>query len=104
MIRLSFFKTPKPKQFEFYNRFYDPVKDRQARVRQEVRIELGKEPAASAPSSIDFNKNRRHYRGDNYYQKASQRSSIRMAVVLAAAILVSYLLLDKLDVWSMIFQ
>lgn len=103
MIRLSFFRTPKPKQFEFHNRFYDPIKERQAKVRQQVRRELGKEHESSQGSTIAYSQARRQYRGDDYYRKSSQLASIRLAVVLTVAILVCYIVLKKLGVWEVLF-
>jgi hypothetical protein len=98
MLRFTFFRTRKPKTFEFTPRYYDPIKESLERRRRMIRMDLGKDVDHPERGDISFRNSRHGYKGDDYYHQMSRKATMRMLAAFAAAILAAWLLLDRLDI------
>ncbi len=103
MLRFSFFKTRKPKQFEFTARYYDPQKESFERRRRMIRMDLGKEVGRPSREDITFRQSHTGYRGDAYYNRLSRMAALRMIAVFFGSVLVCWYLLERLGVMEHIF-
>jgi hypothetical protein len=70
-MALKFFSLPKPRQFDFKPRYYDPDKEEREERERRIREELGL--VSGQPARGDQEGYRPHIRGQ--FRKAMQRSS-----------------------------
>jgi hypothetical protein len=86
----SFFRTPKPKQFNYMPRYYDEQKENLEERIRNIELEMGvKEGEAYRPRI-------RKGQMSNYYRRKQQRvkkqSNIRLVVIILILLLISYFL------------
>jgi len=95
---LKFFHLPKPREFKFTPRFWDPEKEERIERENRIRAELGMEvkgtpgdPAAPYRARIkgEFRKAMRH--SSRISQEARRRGNNRLLVIIAILGLLLYL-------------
>lgn len=93
MIRLStFFKTPKPKPFEFKTRYFNPaLEEQKARDFQRGKI------TGSNESEVDAIKRRMHLQFENRRERGHRpgrtAGRLRIALILAALTILTLIIL-----------
>lgn len=93
MIRISMFKTPKPKQFGFKPRYYDAEKDKKEQRLRRIRAELGKdvEPTNSQGYDLHAAKERISAKwGENRREHNKMRSNAIVIVFAGLLFIISY--------------
>ncbi|SRR6056297_2812473 len=86
-----FFKVSEPKRFDYKPLYWDQEKeDREDRIRR-IKAEMGQEVTFGKSSSTIKRGSFRQY-SSNSRRKAGRDSNIRLAVIAAALLLLSYLL------------
>lgn len=85
-MRIRFFRLPTYKQFEYKPRYFDPAKEElQERVRR-IQREMGQTDAPYVPNiKGQF---RAHYNRNS--QKVETRSNLRLLIIFAALLGISY--------------
>ncbi len=97
-MRISFFKTQRPRGFDFVPRYYDPVKENLERRRRSIRIELGKDVEPATIDDLRFREKKSGFKGDDYYNRMTRKASMRMIIVLLVSFAAAWYLLYKLDI------
>ncbi|MBN2698070.1 MAG: hypothetical protein JXR52_04540 [Bacteroidales bacterium] len=86
-----FFKLPNPKRFSYTPRYWDPEKeereDRVRRIKQELGISTGSDSGKTTMVRGSFRQYRKKTR-----VRASRSSNIRLVIILAVLLLLSYLI------------
>ena len=86
-----FFKLPRPNQFNYSPRYWDPEKEereeRIRRIKQEMGVEVPTDPTRSTIRRGSFRQASQQTK-----IKATRSSNIRLLVILAALFLIAYLL------------
>jgi hypothetical protein len=92
MVLISFFKLPKPKQFNYEPLYYDERKEQlQERIRN-IEIEMGKNPEGGTVE-IKRTLGRGSFAKYRTIRRKHQRqSSIRLIIIIAVLFLIIYLL------------
>jgi hypothetical protein len=89
-----FIKLPGHKQFNYSPRYWDPEKEereeRIRRIKQEMGIEVPSDPNRSTIKRGSFRQASR-----NAKVKATRSSNIRLVIILAALLMIAYLLFLK---------
>jgi hypothetical protein len=86
-----FFKLPKPNQFSYSPRYWDPEKEereeRIRRIKQEMGIDVPRDPTKTTIKRGSFRQASQRTK-----VKATRSSNIRLLIILAALFLIAYLL------------
>ncbi len=94
MAIFSFFKMPKPKQFNFKPRYYDANKERINEIMKRHSDDNKSNPEAMK-SRISQGFVRRGLAEKRYESNIRKRSNRTLLIVFVALVLISYLLLSK---------
>jgi hypothetical protein len=89
----SFFRLPPYSVFDYQPRYYDPEKERREKRRKELRLKRGKDIEYDSELSTE-----ERIRGRMRYvippvKKARRRSNLRLFGILAALLLLVYILM-----------
>ncbi|HON17742.1 MAG TPA: hypothetical protein PK990_01075 [Salinivirgaceae bacterium] len=88
MIKFKLFHLPRPKQFNYIPRYYDPEKDRLEQRKKEIARERGEYVAGAGIHGA--------FRQRLKSKRASDRNSmIRLIVIISALLLLFYWLLMR---------
>ncbi|MGI6479458.1 MAG: hypothetical protein ACOX0M_08475 [Salinivirgaceae bacterium] len=86
MLRIKFVHTPKPKQFKYNPRYYDPEKEEFEKRKAELRKQKGYDTGSSIRGAFT---NRSLAR-----RKAQRSSNIRLLIILAVLLIIGWWLLQ----------
>ncbi len=91
-LRISFFKTPKPKKFEPVTRYYDPDKERiNDLMRQHSDNDKAVVERIKYKVKNGFVGNSSSKLFDNTYSRKVKQSNMRLIIILIVIILLLYL-------------
>jgi hypothetical protein len=86
-----FIKLPRPSQFNYSPRYWDPEKeereDRIRRIKAEMGIDIPSDPTRTTITRGSFRQSKQRTK-----VKATRSSNIRLLVILAALLAIAYLL------------
>lgn len=108
-MRISFFKTPKPRPYRHKFIYYDPEKEERQEREERVNKELGiKDENKPFVTSIKRGSFRRMYEdgvevnNNNDFKRQKRASNIRLLIIiLILLVIVAYLYFSSLDYLSM---
>jgi cytoskeletal protein RodZ len=94
MAIFSFFKTPKPKQFNFKPRHYDAKKEKLQEIIDRHKDESKTDPDAMK-SRISYGFQNKGRVDKSYESNIRRKSNRRLLLILVVLVLLSFLLLSK---------
>ena len=108
-MRISFFKTPKPRPYRYKFIYYDPEKEERQEREERVNKELGiKDENKPFVTSIKRGSFRRMYEdgvevnNNSDFKRQKRASNIRLLIIiLILLVIVAYLYFSSLDYLSM---
>lgn len=108
-MRISFFKTPKPRPYRHKFIYYDPEKEERQEREERVNKELGiKDESKPFVTSIKRGSFRRMYEdgvevnNNSDFKRQKRASNIRLLIIiLILLVIVAYLYFSSLDYLSM---
>ncbi len=91
-MRITFFKTPRPKEFNYIPRYYDQQKEEAEERRRRIEKELGMSGEGGFRTSITRGSMQRRMTDK---RKANRTSVIRLLLIVGILMLLAYYLLTK---------
>lgn len=92
-MRIVFFKTTKPKQFNYTPRYYDPDKEALKEREQQIKQEMGLTDGDDTPRvSLIKGQMRRQFE-QNRRSRAKGKSTLRLIVIIAVLLLLVYFMI-----------
>lgn len=82
MLKFKFFHIPKPRQFNYTPRTYNPELEKFEHLKEKHDVKTGRKPR------IDFSKGREERR------KAQKTTNMRLAVIIAVLVFIGWWLLS----------
>lgn len=90
----SFFRTKKPKRFNFTNRYYDEKKERLKKAEERIQRELEYEKKlADNPELAERERGRIHFHRTNRMEE-QKKSNQRLIVIIGVLALIAYIVLQ----------
>ena len=87
MIKFTFFKTPKPRQFQYQPRFYDPEKEARDERRKELLGDRAEDPADGEYKPGDYIRRhmgaRRRIEVNHERNRKMRARPVRLLIMLA---------------------
>jgi hypothetical protein len=91
-MRITFFKTLRPKEFNYIPRYYDSQKEEAEERRKKIERELGISQEGGFSPSISRGSMQRRM---TIKRQANRSSAIRLLVIIAILVLLAYYLLNN---------
>lgn len=88
-MRVVFFKTPKPKQFNYTPRYYDPDKEALKEREQQIKQEMGLSDEDTPRVSLIKGQLRRQYES-RMKRGLKAKNTRRLIIIIAILILLAY--------------
>lgn len=93
-MRLTFFKTEKPRRFNHIPIYYDESKERLEQMEKDAQVLVGKSDGGFSGESIRYKFSRNRNRTPNDFARSeSRKSTFRLLGIIAVLLLIGYLIL-----------